>query len=239
MALVITQLGVQPRLAVTPASQQVEASAGTLVLNVGKTGPGPMPWTAQVTEGIEWLTITSGVAGTNEGTVALTYVANDTGEERHALIEVTARDAQARLALGSPATITIVQLKPMTLSVTPAAQAVGAAAGSASISVANEFGQVQVAVWDNPVVQVAAKISVRADSMDVAGKIARATDIQVTPSDNKRKKLRRSAFRLRHPRGPPPRPQKSRHRPSLKHLYLLGRRLPPAPALGPSRALWD
>ena len=58
-------------------------------------------------------------------------------------------------------------------------------AQAATISVANEFGEIRVTTWDNPVVQVNARMSVRAESADLAKDICRNIAIEGTPSDNR------------------------------------------------------
>jgi DUF4097 and DUF4098 domain-containing protein YvlB len=55
---------------------------------------------------------------------------------------------------------------------------------AARVSVANEFGEIRVTTWDNQVVQVTAKISVRAESADLANAISQNIEIRVTPADN-------------------------------------------------------
>lgn len=53
------------------------------------------------------------------------------------------------------------------------------------VSMANEFGEIRVGVWDSQVVGVTAKIAVRAETANLAGEIARTIDIHVTPADNR------------------------------------------------------
>lgn len=55
---------------------------------------------------------------------------------------------------------------------------------NASVSIANEFGEIRVSAWDNEVVQVSARISVRGESAEMASEICKNITIQVTPSDN-------------------------------------------------------
>lgn len=52
----------------------------------------------------------------------------------------------------------------------------------AVVSLTNEFGEIRVSAWDNQVVQVTAKISVRAESADLAREIAQSIVINIVPS---------------------------------------------------------
>ena len=59
-------------------------------------------------------------------------------------------------------------------------------AGPASlVGITNEFGEIRVETWPNQVVQVAAEISVGADTRDAAKKIAEAIDISVTATKDR------------------------------------------------------
>ncbi len=53
------------------------------------------------------------------------------------------------------------------------------------VSVANEFGQIRVSVWDSQVVGVTAKISVRAETAELAAEIGNGINVQVTSNDNR------------------------------------------------------
>lgn len=66
----------KPALAVTPASQPVSADSGSVSFAVANAGGGSMPWSAVVTNGEDWLTISSGNSGTNVGTITVSYTAN-------------------------------------------------------------------------------------------------------------------------------------------------------------------
>ncbi len=94
----------QPVLAVTPASRSVGAAAGTTSFSVANTGEDTIPWTATVTSGGSWLTITSGVSGTNAGTIQVSYAANTGASSRTGTIQVTAAGA-----IGSPVSVHVVQ----------------------------------------------------------------------------------------------------------------------------------
>jgi hypothetical protein len=93
-----------PVLAVSPASQSAANTTGTTSFSVSNTGTGTMAWTASVTSGSSWLTITSGTSGTNSGTIAVSFTANTTYDARTATITVTATGAT-----GSPIAVTVVQ----------------------------------------------------------------------------------------------------------------------------------
>jgi hypothetical protein len=58
-----------PMLLVMPFNQSVAEVVGTTAFSVSNTGTATMPWTAAVTTGGSWLTITSGASGTNSGTI--------------------------------------------------------------------------------------------------------------------------------------------------------------------------
>ncbi|HIJ72937.1 MAG TPA: hypothetical protein HPP83_02440, partial [Candidatus Hydrogenedentes bacterium] len=52
-------------------------------------------------------------------------------------------------------------------------------AAAATVSVANEYGDIRVDTWDSRVVQIAAAISVAAESADIAAEISRAIEVRV------------------------------------------------------------
>jgi len=95
---------VQPLLSVTPQSSSADSSAGTMAFEVSNAGDSTMSWTASIIEGAEWLSITSGTGGTNNGTINVTFGANSTFSTRTGRIMITASDAQ-----GSPSEVTLVQ----------------------------------------------------------------------------------------------------------------------------------
>ena len=95
----------QPVLSVTPASPPTQpATAGSLNLSVNNTGSGSMTYSATVTSGSSWLSISSGGAGGNSGTIVASYSANNTASLRSGTIQVTAAGAS-----GSPVALTIAQ----------------------------------------------------------------------------------------------------------------------------------
>ncbi len=95
---------VNPVLSVTPANQNVNYATGTTSFAVANTGAGTMNYTAAVTAGSDWLTITNGASGTNSGTIEVSFTENTTTNPRVATITVTAPGAT-----GSPVTVTVTQ----------------------------------------------------------------------------------------------------------------------------------
>jgi hypothetical protein len=133
----VTQAGapVQTVLSVTPSSRSVAKETGSTSFSVSNTGTGTMSWTASVTSGGEWLTITSGSSGSNAGTIACGYTANTAATSRTATLRVTATGAT-----NSPTEVTVTQAATpvqTVLSVTPASQTVAKEVGSTSFSVSN------------------------------------------------------------------------------------------------------
>jgi len=93
-------------LVISPLSQMVTKDTGSTTFSVYNTGTGTMPWSAAVTSGGTWLTITSGTSGTDTGTINCSFTAN-TGTStsaRTATIRVTATGA-----IGSPVDVTVTQ----------------------------------------------------------------------------------------------------------------------------------
>ena len=125
----------QPILTVTPANQNVTSPAGTTSFAVANTGTGTMTYSAAVTTGGDWLTITGGATGGNTGTIAVAYTENTSITPRTGTITVTAPGAT-----GSPVQVTVTQAganpQPI-LTVTPTNQNVTSPAGATSFAVAN------------------------------------------------------------------------------------------------------
>jgi hypothetical protein len=90
----------QAGLIVVPPSRSVGATAGTTSFSVSNAGT---DYSASVTSGSSWLTITSGENGSNTGTINVFYVENP-GAQRSGTIQVTANGAA-----GSPVTVTVMQ----------------------------------------------------------------------------------------------------------------------------------
>jgi hypothetical protein len=91
-------------LVISPLSRSVPKDAGSTTFSVSITSATAMPWTASVTSGSDWLTVTSGASGTNTGTITCAYTANTGTVNRKAVIRVTATGAT-----GSPADVTVTQ----------------------------------------------------------------------------------------------------------------------------------
>ena len=90
----VTQASTPPTLSVTPPYTNVTCVDGTTTFDVKNTGTGTMPWTAAVvTDGADWLKISEGSSGTNNGTITCHYAANTTTLPRVGVIRVTAANA--------------------------------------------------------------------------------------------------------------------------------------------------
>ena len=125
----------QPILTVTPSNQNVTSPAGTTNFAVSNTGTGTMTYSAAVTTGGDWLTITGGATGGNTGTIAVAYTENTSITPRTGTITVTAPGAT-----GSPVQVTVYQsgINPQPiLSVNPLNQNVISPAGTTSFAVSN------------------------------------------------------------------------------------------------------
>jgi hypothetical protein len=94
----------EPVLSVMPSGRSVAKEAGTTTFGVSNTGTGTMSWTASVTSGSSWLSISSGASGTNTGTIACAFSANTGTSARTGTIQVTAAGA-----VGSPKDVTVTQ----------------------------------------------------------------------------------------------------------------------------------
>jgi hypothetical protein len=101
-----------PVLSVTPANRDVPATAGNTTFNVTNSGGGTLNWSATVTSGADWLSITSGASGTNSGTITVAYTANCGNSSRTGTIRVTAPGAA-----GGPIDVMVTQATPSTLAV--------------------------------------------------------------------------------------------------------------------------
>ena len=100
----ITSPSVNTILSVTPDAQNVSSSPGTTTFNVANTGAGTMNWSAAITSGGGWLSISSGSSGTNSGTITAAFTQNTDTALRTGTIRVTAPGAA-----GSPKDVTITQ----------------------------------------------------------------------------------------------------------------------------------
>ena len=132
-AVTVTQAGSKtPTLTVTPLDVEVPASSGIVEVQVANTGNGTMSWESRVIQGTDWLTVSSGSAGVEDGVIELAHGVNTSEVVRSALVEVRAEGA-----VGSPTLVTVTQSVPAVLSVTPAEQATGPTGGSVEFQIAN------------------------------------------------------------------------------------------------------
>jgi Protein of unknown function (DUF1566)/Putative binding domain, N-terminal/Viral BACON domain len=96
---------VQLMLSVTPSNQVVSKDASTTTFSVSNTGTGTMPWTATVTSGGTWLSISQlTLSGTNSGTISCSFTTNTSTSARTGTIRVTASGAT-----GSSKDVTVTQ----------------------------------------------------------------------------------------------------------------------------------
>jgi hypothetical protein len=132
----VTQMTWTPVLSVYPDSRDVGKDIGTTSFSVSNTGAGTMPWTAAVTSGGNWLSITSGFSGSNSGTINCSFTPNTGTLSRTATIRVTATGAT-----GSPKDVTVTQTainaQTPVLSVSPGSRDVAKGAGATTFSVSN------------------------------------------------------------------------------------------------------
>ena len=121
IVVTVTQAAGSPSLSVTPANQNVSASAG----NTSFTVTSNTAWTTSSNAG--WCTVTP--SGTGDGTLVATYTANALFVSRIATITVSATGV-------TPVNVTVTQsgMAP-TLTVTPANQNVTSPAGNTSFAV--------------------------------------------------------------------------------------------------------
>lgn len=102
-------------LIVTPANQNAPATAGTADFAVTRSGDDEdIAWTAAVTSGSSWLSITSGSSGTNDGTIVAAYEENTGTSPRVGTIVVTPSGG------ASPIPVTVTQAGAAGLEITPA-----------------------------------------------------------------------------------------------------------------------
>jgi M6 family metalloprotease-like protein len=127
---------VPAELKVEPTSRNMEAGAFTTSFSVSNAGEGIMQWNAAVTDGGDWIRLTSGSSGTNSGSIIVSGDANTGNSARTAMITVTAANAG-----GSPGTITINQAgNPSVLNVVPDSRWIGSSSGTTSFEVSNTGG---------------------------------------------------------------------------------------------------
>jgi surface antigen len=109
--LIFASAAVPPRLSINPANTIVGAAAGSTSFTVSNTGGGTFTYSANVSIDSSWLRISSGGAGGNSGTIAVTYDGNP-GIQRTGSLIVTAPGA-----IGSPTAVTVTQSSPVTTSI--------------------------------------------------------------------------------------------------------------------------
>ena len=80
-------------LSVTPVADELPGDPSTPALSVSNVGGGILSWTATVTLGDAWLSITSGSTGTVGGLIALQAAANPDTLSRTGIIRIQAPDA--------------------------------------------------------------------------------------------------------------------------------------------------
>ncbi len=97
-------LKTQPVLSVTPATQPVGSGTGSTTFDVSNTGTGTLTWTAAVTSGNSWLSISNGSSGTNTGAITCFVDENTDESDRTGTIRITAANAS-----NSPVDVTVVQ----------------------------------------------------------------------------------------------------------------------------------
>ena len=124
-------------ISVSPANQNVSKDSGTTTFAVSNTGTGTMNWSAAVTSGSSWLTITAGTSGTNSGTITCAYTANTGTASRTGTIRVTANGAT-----GSPKDVTVTQAAaPTTVTISGSAKTgSGTAISGVTITFSNSGG---------------------------------------------------------------------------------------------------
>jgi hypothetical protein len=99
----VTQLGIVCQFTLTPSPPTVPFTGGAASIAV-VANAAVCPWTATVSPAAPWITITSGGAGTGNGTVNLNFAANPTAQPRVGTVTVgtaTATFTQAPTTLGS------------------------------------------------------------------------------------------------------------------------------------------
>ena len=97
-------VGAAAILSVSPVRRDVAKDEGATTFSVSNAGTGTMPWTAAVTSGVSWLSITSGASGSNFGIITCGFTANTSALSRNATIRVAATSAT-----GSPMDVFVAQ----------------------------------------------------------------------------------------------------------------------------------
>jgi hypothetical protein len=121
----ITQSGITCTYSVSPSTQSVAFAGGTMTATV--TAPAGCTWNAS--EGVSWISISSGASGTGNGTVRYAVSAHTGSASRSATLTVAGRSVAVTQAANT-----------CTFTVTPAAQSVGRAGGVMTASVTAPAG---------------------------------------------------------------------------------------------------
>lgn len=94
-----------PTLTVDPVLRDIGPSGGNLAFNVTVAGGADaIDWTTAITSGADFLTITTGAAGTNDGVISVTAAPNTVETTRTGTLVVSSLDVGS-----DPVTITITQ----------------------------------------------------------------------------------------------------------------------------------
>ena len=136
-----------PILTVTPTSFSFTKTGGTQTLNISNTGGGTLSWTAAVTSGASWLSLST-ASGTGNATVTVICGATTIGSSRTGTINITASGAQ-----GSPINIAVTQEGTPILSVSPSSLDFTISGGTKTFNITNTGTGVlswTVSVQNNP-----------------------------------------------------------------------------------------
>ncbi len=130
----LTGTGTYPVLSVTPNYRMVPEHDGSTTFAVSNAGTSSsvLSWTALVDPSDTWLTITNGSSGTNSGTIAVNYDANQ-GDTRVGSITVTADDQY-----NSPQTVHVLQAANRSVKMIPSDGAAGDYFGY-SVSISGDY----------------------------------------------------------------------------------------------------
>ncbi|MCP4642264.1 MAG: DUF5011 domain-containing protein, partial [bacterium] len=108
-AVQLTPLVTPPVLQVT-SSRSVGAPTGAATFDVANTGADVLNWSAAVQGGATgWLTIDSGAAGVDAGTIGVSCAANTASTSRNGYLLVTATDSGGGTAVNSPVEVQVHQ----------------------------------------------------------------------------------------------------------------------------------
>ncbi len=91
-------------LSATPAAANASSVAQSVSIDISNIGSGTMNWSASVTSGNSWLSITSGSSGSGNGTIELSLDENSASGDRGGVVEITSPEA-----VNSPVEVLITQ----------------------------------------------------------------------------------------------------------------------------------